>query len=308
MGANKAQNGLLQEYEYRLGLSATPSRWFDEEGSRVIADYFGNDSFVFSISDALKTINPITGKPFLVNFFYYPHFVHLTDDELEEYRKLSERIMRLGKSNDEEKLRVREFLLFKRADIKKAAYNKYAELDKILDSIGSRIDSTIIFVSPEQLSIVLENLAKRGIAAHSFTKDEGTKPLERYGGVSERDNIIKNFKETKFKVLVAIKCLDEGIDIPSAKRAIVMASSTNPRKYVQRIGRVIRQAEDKSNSEIYDMILQPDLDNDFNEQFREMENRIFLKEMERVLELSENALNNIHVANEVFKIRGSIKL
>ena len=122
-----------------------------------------------------------------------------------------------------------------------------------------------------------------------------------------RSFIIKQFKQKNYKVLVAIKCLDEGIDIPSAKRAIVMASSTNPREYVQRIGRVIRQAENKPNADIYDMIIKPDLSNSFSEEFRKMEQRIFQKEMDRVLDLSKNSLDNASVVNLVYKIKGGGK-
>lgn len=307
MGAGKTQNGLLQSYDYRLGLSATPSRWFDEEGTKLIEHYFGDKSFVFSIHDALVTINPLTNRPFLVNFYYHPHFISLTEEELEEYKKLSDRIIKLSGRKDEDSNIVREMLLFKRANIEKSAENKYPELEKILDGIGKGIDDTIIFVSFEQLDTVLGILARRGISAHSFTERESTAISSRFGGISERQFIIDRFKSKDYKVLVAIKCLDEGIDIPSAKRAIVMASSTNPREYVQRVGRVIRQGKGKGNAEIYDMILKADLSNDFNERFREMEKRIFLKEMDRVLDLSENAINNIEVLNEMYKVKRAVE-
>ena len=306
MGAQKTQKGLLEKYKYRLGLSATPSRWFDEYGTQIIENYFGNDPYEFTIHDALTTINPLTGKPFLVNYYYYPSFVSLTDDELEEYKKLSEKISKLSRYSD--KRDIFENLLFKRADIEKKAENKYTELEKILDRIGNSIEDTIIFVSPEQKTRVLEMLGRRGILAHSFTEAESTVPSEKYGGKSEREYIISQFIKKNYKVLVAIKCLDEGIDIPSAKRAIVMASSTNPREYVQRIGRVIRQGNNKPNAEIYDLIIRPDLNNSFTEEFRKLEKKIFLKEMDRVLDISKNAINNTEVTNKLYKVKGDIKV
>lgn len=303
MGASKAQNGLLDLYQYRLGLSATPQRWFDDAGSILIEDYFGNDNFEFSIHDALTNINPLTGKPFLVNYTYDPRFISLTEDELEEYKRITDKIVKMSRyANDEESSGYLDMLRFQRANIEKNAENKYIELESILDEIGSDISDTIIFVSDAQIDRVMRMLGDRGIPASRFTQAQSTAKSERYGGLSERDYIIKLFKEKQYKVLVAIKCLDEGIDIPSADRAIVMASSTNPREYVQRIGRIIRQAPGKYSAIIHDMIIKPSLDLFYDDTLIEMEKRIFKKEMDRVLELSENAINNTSITNMVFDI------
>lgn len=301
MGAGKMKNALVEDYTYRLGLSATPQRWFDDAGSRLIEEYFGNDSFVFSIEDALREHNPLTGKTFLVNYHYHPRFVTLTDDELEEYKKLTEKIRKASNYSKNEENEWLQRLRFQRASIEKKARNKYNELKRILDEIGEDIFDTIIFVDPGQIDEVMRILASRNIAATPYTQKQGTKPSERYGGRSEREYIIECFKRQKYQVLVAIKCLDEGIDIPSAKRAIVMASSTNPREYVQRIGRIIRQAPGKYQADIYDMIIKPDL-NGFNDEMRSLELHIFKKEMDRVLDLSRNALDNITVCNTVYSI------
>ena len=190
---------------------------------------------------------------------------------------------------------------FQRAGIEKKARNKYNELKKILDEIADDISDTIIFVDPGQIDEVMRILASRNITATPYTQQQGTKPSEKYGGRSEREYIIECFKRQKYQVLVAIKCLDEGIDIPSAKRAIVMASSSNPREYVQRIGRIIRQAPGKYQADIYDMIIKPDL-NGFNDEMRQLELHIFKKEMDRVLDLSRNALDNVTVCNTVYSI------
>lgn len=288
-------------------LSATPSRWFDENGSKLIEEYFGNNSFVFTIQDALTTINPLTGKTFLVNYRYHPHFIQLTEDELMDYKSISDKITRMSRTNnDDERSRVLQFLLFKRADIEKNAENKYKELELILDEIGPKISDTIIFVSDEQINRVMRILGSRGIAAHRFTQAESTTPSQQYGGISEREHLIHGFIAGDYQILVAIKCLDEGIDIPSAKRAIVMASSTNPREYVQRIGRIIRQAPEKSQADIYDLIIHPDLSGYKEDVLSKIERRVFEKEMERVKDLSTNALNNSSVLNLVYKILGGI--
>lgn len=304
MGAAESRKGLLEEYQYRIGLSATPSRWFDPDGTELISNYFGNDSFVFTIRDALSTINLLTGKPFLVNFRYHPHFVSLTPDELEEYKRISEKISHMSHIHpNSEKGNPLQFLLFRRANMEKNAKNKYCALETILDQVGTDIANTIIFVSSEQIEKVMAILGKRGIPAHRYTEKQSTKVSKKWGGRSERQYIIDCFIKGDYKVLVAIKCLDEGIDIPSAMRAIVMASSTNPREYVQRIGRVIRQDRGKWDADIHDLILHPDLSGWTDSEFLKLEKRIFNKEMDRVIDLARNAMNNADAINLVFKIK-----
>jgi superfamily II DNA or RNA helicase len=310
LGAGKTQNALLENYNYRLGLSATPRRWFDERGTVSLYSYFGDKTFEFTIEDALSTINPVTGKPFLVNFYYNPNFISLTEEELNKYHGLSDRITKMSRmkdSNDEYNKKL-EFLLFERANIEKNAENKYSELESILDKIASKeqIQDTIIFVSYDQINRVMQILGKRLIKSHRFTQEEGTNKILKYGNISEREHLIRLFKKGEYHVLVAIKCLDEGIDIPSAKRAIIMASSTNPREYVQRIGRIIRQADQKYEADIYDLIIKPDTSYFVDEQLAELEKRIFAKEMDRVKDLSKNALNNAIVSKKIYEILGRL--
>jgi len=307
MGAKETRNALDDCYQYRLGLSATPERWFDESGSKIITDYFGGKTFEFGLQEALSEFNPLTMKHFLVQYEYHPYFVHLTDDELEKYERLTEKITKASfyTGSDDDYLQM---MLFQRANIEKNAEEKYGALEKILDSLGKpeTIRDTILFVSDEQIDRVISILGARNIRARRFTQAQGTKPSEKYGGLTEREYIIKMFKDGQYQVLVAIKCLDEGIDIPSASRAVVMASSTNPREYVQRIGRVIRQAPGKNRADIYDLIIQPDLSGFQDEKMKEMEKRIFEKEMVRVLDLASNAINNVDVVNTVYEIKGEV--
>ncbi len=314
MGAKEMRSGLLDDYKYRLGLSATPQRWFDEPGSDLIVDYFGNNSFVFTIHQALVERNPLTGLPFLVKYAYYPHFISLTDDELEEYDKLTKKIARMSGSTKDEVDDIIQMMRFKRADIEKNAEEKYNVLESILDEIGSSIEDTIIFVSPEQKDRVLQMLGRRNIAASLFTQEQSTASSATYGGISEREYIIKMFKEKEYQVLVAIKCLDEGIDIPSAQRAILMASSTNPREYVQRIGRIIRQdskppgdRSKKREAFIHDIIIRPTVNGYLNEAQMKLEKHIFEKELIRVEDISREAYNNTTVLSTVINIGKEVR-
>lgn len=305
LGASIFRKALLERYNYRIGLSATPSRWFDESGTKVLEEYFGSDVFEFSIRDALTTINPITGKTFLVPYTYNLEFVDLTEKELAAYAKISKDVRKLNlysKDSDEYADKI-ERLLFKRANIIKKAENKYNKLKEILISM-QEVHDLIIFVSPEQLEQVIRILYELRIPAHSFTQDIGTVIEARYGDMTERQYIIKHFEEGYFKVLIAIKCLDEGIDIPSAQNAILMASSTNPREYIQRIGRVIRQAPGKTNANIWDITIRPSSLKLTDLNLIEFDKMICDKEKRRIFDIVKNATNNIEALKKLYEEMG----
>lgn len=307
LGAPEMQKALLDCYQYRLGLSATPQRWFDDAGSKLIANYFGGDSFKFDIHDALTEYNPLTMKHFLVNYEYHPVFVNMTDNELERYQELTLKLAKQARYlNDDDS--YLQMVRFQRADIEKNAEEKYKALADILDVVGNDLTDTIIFVSPEQIDRVMKLLGKRGITASKYTEAQGTIPSQKFGGITEREYILDLFKHKRLQVLVAIKCLDEGIDIPSASRAILMASSTNPREYVQRIGRVIRQnpKSDKKKADIYDMIIRPDVKAFRDPKFENAEKRIFSKEMDRGIDIAKNAINNATAYGEMFRVRREV--
>lgn len=299
LGASKSRNALLSDYRYRLGLSATPERWFDDTGSEILKMYFGNDSYQFTLHDAL-----LSG--YLVEFEYYPIFVSLTDEEMEKYEKLSKSIAKLANADTDKWQEVKKRMLMQRAKITKNAQNKYVALKHILDQLeakmvskGGRIKNTIIFTSDQQIKTVMKILGDRHIIARSVTQHDSQRESKEYGGLSERQNIIEHFKSGDYQVLVAIKCMDEGIDIPSASYGIIMSSSTNPREYIQRIGRIIRRAKNKHEAVIYDMVVEANIDFFEDKGMRKLEKEIYQKELVRVEALSEEAKNSIYVLDSV---------
>lgn len=257
IGSQKQQKALLDEYEYRIGLSATPERMFDDRGTSLIRRYFGDDSFEFTIADALNTINPLTNRPFLNRFKYYPIFVQLTVAEAERYSKISQQIYIL-KNQDEPDEEELQRLYDRRANIGKNATNKMQALDSLFDRmIPQTIKDTILFVSDKQIEKAFNIMSRKGIKRAKITEAESSSKVVNVEGDTERQNIIAQFVKQQLQVLVGIKCLDEGIDIPNARIAILLSNSTNPREYVQRVGRVIRQAPNKPISIIYDFIVTP---------------------------------------------------
>ena len=171
-----------------------------------------------------------------------------------------------------------------------------------MEIVGSgHVDKTLIFVSDAQIDRVMRILQGMNIMAHRFTQEQGTVPEKKNGGLSERQYLINKFKDGTYQVLIAIKCLDEGIDIPTAHTAIIMASSTNPREYIQRVGRVIRQSKGKNRAYIYDFILEPDFNRLKDPVLIEFEKQIFEKELIRVKDMSINSINNADVLMEINK-------
>lgn len=250
--------GLLDNYDFRLGLSATPYIYNNPEATDLLINYFNGIVFSYGIDRAL---NP-NGKEdsILAPYDYFPKKVSLNEIELTEYMELSKEIARLSIFNQEEMSDSYKSLCIKRRNIVKDANSKYDCLKDIIRTYDNDLDHLIVFCSPKQISTVLKILKDEGInPVHKFTQAEGTKKSKQFGGLSQREYLVEKFDEGYFKSLVAIKCLDEGVDIPSADKVIIMASSNNPKEYIQRRGRVLRRYEGKEKAEIYDMaVIQSD--------------------------------------------------
>lgn len=254
-GSTKRKLGLLDCYNYRIGLSATPERMFDEAGTSFLINYFGNKSYEFTIEQGLHTIRPGTNKPFLNRYIYKPVFVELTDKETQKYNKLTQQIIVMRRNEDHDPDELQK-LYERRANIGKNAENKKIALEEIIAELNPvKMQDTILFVSPQQIDYVMKRTGELGIKRAEVTEKESTSKKVNDVGDSERQDIINQFRARRLQMLVGIKCMDEGIDIKNARIAVLMSNSTNPREYIQRIGRVVRQDDNKPVSVIYDMIV-----------------------------------------------------
>ncbi len=231
----------------RLGLSATPRRYSDAEGTARIFDYFG--SVVpppFSLTDAIAA-----GR--LVEYEYFPHPIRLTTMEADEWKSLSKAINReiaKQKNNDSgtkplnDKARM---LLIRRARIAKKAAGKARLAAEILGANYHKGERWLIYCEDnDQLKHVKNAIEAMGLSAseyHSAMSGDKAGTLEwfrEFGGI-----------------LVSIRCLDEGVDIPAISHALILASSQNPRQFIQRRGRVLRKSPDKQLAIIHDAIVVP---------------------------------------------------
>jgi len=300
-GSAERKAGLIDKYDYRLGLSATPSRWFDDEGTKIINEFFDKTVYKFSISDAIKTTNPDTGETYLTPYEYNIHLVEMTAEEFYEYEKLTKEINRkyYQTRNNQEKMKFYELLLFQRSRIIKNAKNKITEFEKIIDSIDL-ISHCLVYCSPSekddelnQMHLVKQILDKRNIVNHQFTQIEND---------NEREMLLKKFDEGKYHVLIAIKCLDEGVDIPSTKTAIILANTTNPRESIQRRGRVIRRFPGKEKAVLHDFLVVPTLSGEISPENLALEQKILRNELERVTEFAESSINKLETLNKLIPV------
>jgi len=297
IGAPERRNGLIREYDYRLGLSATPKRWFDFEGTDKIFSYFGDVVFEFSLKAAIDA-------GYLTPYIYKPHFTSLTPQEMERYEEESRKIARAYyRSKDEdEKDEIFTLLCIKRQKIIRNAINKLVVFQEILDELDE-IKHCLVYCSPKQIRPVQEILNQRNIIQHKFTEIEGTKPEDRFDGLSERDFLIKQFSEGVYRALVSMRCLDEGVDVPPARLAIMLDNSGNPREYIQRRGRVLRKYPGKENAVIHDIIVEPVLRLTTSQELGDLERKIIAKELQRYRDFAHSSQN----ASECLKIMQNVE-
>jgi len=301
LGSNKFRKALVDRdynpFKYRLGLSATPNRKYDEFGSEFLLNYFGEIVYEFTLNQAINEINPKTKVSYLTKYNYNPYFINLTADELERYASLSHKI--LIASNDKEKnSKDIEKMIFQRANIIKNASNKLDEFRNILNNFEGNVDNLIVYCSDEQLDDVLNIVGNEfNFKVKKFTYEESAAPSELYEGGSYRDDIIKDFENGDYECLVAMHCLDEGVDIPSASKAIFLCNSTNPREFIQRLGRILRRYEGKQIAEVYDFIVKP---NKKESKFSNIEKDILEKEMYRFKKMGDSAVNSSKIYSKLY--------
>jgi superfamily II DNA or RNA helicase len=233
-------------FKYRLALSATPERQYDEQGTQKLMEYFGEVVFQFTLKEAI-------GKC-LVPFEYYLHTAYLDDEEQCEWDTLTDKINNLRWNEDYESQElVKKYLIMRRA-ISEGAKDKITVLTELLNASGS-LKYSLVFCSskgPEQLNAVNEVLDEKRISYHQITKDEtANKTLMQ--------KLIETYTLGHIDVLTSKKVLDEGFNIPPIKLAIFLASSGVTRTWVQRLGRVLRQCDEtgKTHAVVHDIAVLP---------------------------------------------------
>ena len=258
----------------RLGLSATPKRFGDPEGTERMFGYFGDIILPpVTLQDAIRA-----GR--LVDYRYYPRPVRLTAEEAEEWKNLTLQIVREmgGKSDDGAKpLTDRaKMLLIRRSRIAKKASAKIALASEVISKNYEAGDRWLVYC--EDSSHLLDVM--------NALREKGLSPIEYHTNMDGDQEATLIWFKTFGGVLVSIKCLDEGVDIPTIDHALILASSQNPRQFIQRRGRVLRKSPGKEVAEIYDAIVVPVSLDDEPEQ-----TALLKSEYRRAVEFAGSAIN-----------------
>jgi DNA phosphorothioation system restriction enzyme len=288
LGSDAFRHLLPERARFRLGLSATPERWYDEDGTRALLDFFGDTVYELGLQQAIRL-----GA--LTPYNYHPVLVELTLPESDDYIALSKALARRFAHNavDHTEDPGLHLLLLKRARLLANAHNKLPELRKVMAPLRNtrhnlfycgdgRVDYTPELQDLRQLDAVVRLLGNElGMRVDSYTATTG---------LDERARLKARFSSGQLQGLVAIRCLDEGVDIPATHRAFILASSTNPKQFIQRRGRVLRRAPGKDFADIYDfVVVPPHIDADmtaFN-----IDRRLMKRELRRFVEFASLARN-----------------
>lgn len=263
LGSPRRRNVLSLHTGARLGLSATPYRYGDPIGTQALLDYFkGIIPPPFTLEDAIRS-------GVLTRYFYYPQKLYLTDIEQKQWNEITDEIKKLiarsgykgqvsftSDPRAERQIDSRlQRLLINRARIVKNAAGKVPLAIKILKAHYRTGQKWIVYCDNiTQLNAVLRAATAEGFDAYEYYAEmEG-----------DRERTLSYF-ESNGGILVSIKCLDEGVDIPSATHALILASSQNPREFIQRRGRILRKYPGKHFAYLYDAITMPVIPEDEND-------------------------------------------
>jgi len=282
MGSVEHQKLLELDTGPRLGLSATPTRAGDPEGTEAIMKYFeGIVQPPFSLNDAINA-----GR--LTPYFYHVHTTTLTEEEQTNWEaesiKIAQKYARIKSMDNADPWSSKSLkqLLISRANIVKQAQNKVQLAQDVINSHYQEGDKWLIYCSDlDQLTDVYDSLHRRGydvVQYHSKMQGNRKQTL--------------NYFERQGGLIVSIKCLDEGIDIPNATHALILASSQNPREFIQRRGRVLRKSKNKNFAHIHDAIVLPH----FLEESAPSTN-IIIAELSRAIQFGEDAMSAKSVAD-----------
>lgn len=276
----------------RIGLSATPKRIYDPDGTDFLKSFFKDDEpycYNFSMARALKE-----GR--LTNYYYYPKVVQLDNDEQLDYVRISKDLLKYfdfenGKFKDNP---IVEILLLERKRIIHKARRKLPCFLQILKDIKDQNKLQYIFTYvPEGYSyedkIEGEKLIYQYIRkAHEF--DNSLRLASYTSDDTGHTDLLKAFSNGEIDIVFAMKMLDEGIDVPRTEIGIFASSTGNPRQFIQRRGRLLRTHKDKTFASIYDMIVAPQaLDND--PQLYKIEQNLLRSELIRVAYFASLSMN-----------------
>lgn len=280
LGSSQSRYNNFDQFEAKLGLSATPKRWWDEEGTAAINHLFKKIVYSLPMKEAID-------KRILTQYMYHPIITNLNFDETNDYHYLSVKISQLMAKklrSEIEEERLKSLILQRTIIIQNAEMKQ----ELLFDLLQQQEDKkhTLIYCGKGQVNKIVGKVAELGIRVHRFNAEINFR---------DREQILKQFDTGEIEVLVAIKCLDEGVDVPSTRVAYFLASTSNPREFIQRRGRILRKAPGKNLSVVYDFIVLPD----GKEKSADIFKSVSTKELPRFAEFSQFALNEYEAREKI---------
>lgn len=282
LGTPQRLAALPAHASFRLGLSATPKRHGDEEGTEALRAYFGPTVSSINIKDAIYKYGA------LVEYDYHALRINLSDDELREYRLLSAKLAAAFGGGDQNSI---DALIRQRQRLIQHASGKLTQLRTLMSGGLSMLGQQLVYVAEGKNP---DTDIRQISEVEEMMRQEYGMRVARYFGKTDSDERLAlqgRLARGELQALIAMKCLDEGVDIPSARVGLFLASTQNPRQFVQRRGRLLRQdvPSNKTHAELHDFIVLPIAN---PEGISESEKTLVGGELSRAVELADAARNS----------------
>ena len=299
IGSQNSLKHLPEMINWRIGLSATPERIYDDLGTEKLYDFFDSKppkyTYRYTMKQAIE-------EGILCHYDYYPIFIELTSSEMEEYERISDQLRKYIDVDTGKYKPNAEKLLLKRKRIIHKAENKKIAISDLLEELKQKqkLDYTFVFVPEgyepdysinDSYNIDQDDIHIIDEYAQMF-KEHGYSYHKYISGLDDAPSILQNFADGDIQILLSMKCLDEGVDIPRAEHAIFCSSTGNPRQFVQRRGRVLRKCKGKEKARIWDLIVTPP---NILDESNKIERNLFFNEVKRIVNFAALADNQIDI-------------
>lgn len=299
IGSQNSLKHLPEMINWRIGLSATPERIYDDLGTEKLYEFFDSKppkyTYRYTMKQAIE-------EGILCHYDYYPIFIDLTSSEMEEYERISDQLRKYIDADTGKYKPNAERLLLKRKRIIHKAENKKIAISDLLEELKQKqkLDYTFVFVPEgyepdysinDSYNIDQDDIHIIDEYAQMF-KEHGYSYHKYISGLDDAPSILQNFADGDIQILLSMKCLDEGVDIPRAEHAIFCSSTGNPRQFVQRRGRVLRKCKGKEKARIWDLIVTPP---NILDESNKIERNLFFNEVKRIVNFAALADNQIDI-------------
>lgn len=302
VGASRVKKAFASlKIKKRIALSATPNRAFDEEGTREIEKLFNDQPpycYSFSMEQAICANR-------LMKYLYFPRIVYLDSDEMEKYQMYTRMLLKYYDSSTKSfknNTEVKKILMLRKNVLHKAQ-DKYRVFEAVIDELHKKDKTRYCFVyAPEGFDPNDDERIIENMQCIVNEKYPSIRTNSLVGGDARRKDKIRAFEEGHIDMLFAMKCLDEGVDVPRTEIGVFTSSTGNPRQFIQRRGRLLRKHKDKQFATIYDLIVVPNFNYNRDKATFDMERSLVRGELTRVAYFASLASNYNEISSTLSEL------